>query len=186
MKKEAEKITKIINSCKQGDRKAQKQLFETYSGRMLALCQRYTKNEQEAEDLLIEGFIKIFENINNYKEVGLFEFWIKRIIINTCIDYYNKNNKYEFISMDNNTSEESFIIPSQYRFSEEDIMNSLKTIPNTLRVTFNLSVIDGYSNKEIADIMNTTTDTVKNNIYRAKKSLKELLLLKENEKGRRI
>ena len=65
-------------------------------------------------------------------------------------------------------------------------MNSLKTIPNTLRVTFNLSVIDGYSNKEIADIMNTTTDTVKNNIYRAKKSLKELLLLKENEKGSRI
>lgn len=182
MKKDSEKLTNIIKKCGEGNREAQKQLFELYSKKMLALCQRYTKDDMVAEDVLIDGFMKVYNNITKYEDRGVFDAWIKRIMINSCLDYLRDNKNNIVQEFDDNEMNYSFDISSDYAFSEEKILLCLKSLPNSLRVTFNLSAIDGYTNKEIADIMSTKVDIVKNNLCRAKKMLRDMLLeIKEKQ-----
>ncbi|MCF0210264.1 MAG: sigma-70 family RNA polymerase sigma factor, partial [Bacteroidales bacterium] len=94
MSTEHRNIGEIVSLCKQGDRKSQKTLFEVFSSQMLSLCFRYASSQEDAEDMLIEGFMRAFENIDSYKDNGCdFVFWLRKVMINNCINFLNKQNK---------------------------------------------------------------------------------------------
>jgi RNA polymerase sigma factor (sigma-70 family) len=184
MEKDSNKLHKIIEQCKKGDRRAQKQLFDLYSSHMLAVCQRYTKTNVEAEDLLIEGYMKMYDNLDKYEDKGMFEAWLKKIMVNNCLDYYYKNRKIETKPINENiVDDETVEITKEIKFSEEEILDSIRNLSNNLRLTFNLSVMEGYSHSEIAIKMGMSIGVVKTNIYRAKKELRNKLLSMHEKKG---
>lgn len=184
MEKDSNKLHNIIEQSKKGDRRAQKQLFDLYSSHMLAVCQRYTNTKEEAEDLLIEGYMKMYENLDKYEDKGMFEAWLVRIMVNKCIDYYYKSSKMETKQISENIIDnDSLEVEKDMRFSEEEILSSIRKLSNSLRLIFNLSVMEGYTNGEIATKLNMSIGVVKTNIYRAKRELRNMLLSTHKPKG---
>ncbi|MDR1006333.1 MAG: RNA polymerase sigma factor [Bacteroidales bacterium] len=185
---ENEDLKITIERCKQGDRISQKAIFEMYKDYMLALCQRYAKSNTEAEDMLMEGFLKVFQNIASFKELPTsdtrkpsFKSWVKKIIINNAINSFHYNKKHNTLET-NLSIEEVVNIETDYMFSEEELIYAIRKLPNKLRVIFNMAVIDDLHQDEIANILKTSKDAVKMSLYRARILLKKHLLLMLNEK----
>ena len=183
---------KIINGCKKSDKNAQRILYEQYSPLMRGLCQRYIGSASLAEDIMHEGFIKVFTNINQYKGIGSFEGWIKRIMINTSISYIKNNEKHnrsksfeeiselhiKSISEDyeidtENVDAKSLILHSD--FSKEEIMEVVRELPDGYRMVFNLYAVEGYKHKEIAEMLGIDTNTSKSQYSRARAVIREKL-----------
>jgi RNA polymerase sigma factor (sigma-70 family) len=171
----------LINGCKKGDKKAQKTLYDKYAAKMLGVCIRYFRNIDEAEDALQEGFIKIFNNIDKFRNEGSFEGWIRRIIVNTSLNYYKSNLKH-YYGTDYEELEE-FIEDDKLNFDNLSVAFLLKTIqdlPEGYRLVFNLYEIEGYSHKEIAEMLGVSVNTSKSQLMKAKRSLQKVLVKKEN------
>ena len=167
----------IIQGCKDKDARAQKQLFEKYAGTMLGVCMRYMKAQQEAEDVLQDGFIKVFEKFDRFTGEGSLEGWIKRIMINTALDQLRKNKKTNYhLDVD----EVGFMIPKEdmiiENLSAENLLKILDTIPEGYRVVFNLYAIEGYTHKEIGEQLGVSENTSKSQYSRAKAHLRKLLI----------
>ncbi|MCU0417526.1 MAG: RNA polymerase sigma factor [Cytophagaceae bacterium] len=168
----------LISGCVQGSRKAQQFLYQKYRGLLFAICCRYTKDKDEAKDIFQEAFIKIFENISNYRQQGSFEGWLKRITVNTALNYYRKNSKSVTSRID-----ESFEVeqdePAEISWiasiPEAVLLKSISDLPEELRVVFNLSAIENYSHKEIADLLQIKEDTSRTRLLRARRRLMEQL-----------
>lgn len=163
----------LINECVSGNPKAQKQLYDKFSGKMMGVCLRYTNSTEEAEDALQEGFVKIFSKIKDFKQEGSFEGWVRRIMVNCSLDSCRKNKKHnENVTID----KVDFMLTDSVSVIEsiaaEDLMKLIQTIPYGYRVVFNMFVIEGFSHKEIAEHLGITESTSKSQFLRARSYLK--------------
>ncbi len=165
----------LIRACIRKERWAQKLLYEEHYGKMMGVCLRYASNEEDALDILHEGFIKIFKNIGKYQPGTSLSSWMRRVIINTSIDYYRKTirRRTEDIEHAYNISSNDADAISQ--FTEQEILEAIQQLSPAYRTIFNLYVIEGYSHKEIANTLDITESTSRSNLVKARLKLKELL-----------
>ncbi|MEZ2413784.1 RNA polymerase sigma factor [Muriicola sp. E247] len=170
-------LKKLINQCKKGDRKAQEQLYRKYSSVLYGLCLKYSRNKTEAEDNLHDSFLTIYDKIDQFKFKGSFEGWLKRITVNTVLQKYRKAQYMNVVS--DNLSEEEDLDYDYPDVQLSTLLQYVQELPNKYRLTFNLYVLDGYTHKEISELLGTSTGTSKSNLSRAKMILKEKLK-KEN------
>lgn len=168
----------IITGCKKENRTAQKALYQKYKGILFAICLRYGKNKTEAEDFLQEGMIRVFNNIHQFKNQGSFEGWLKRIVVNTTLRQLKVNARLDTY----NTDWQDAPQPSHDRFrdklGEEEILEYIQMMPDGYRTVFNMFAIEGYSHKEIAEMLNISEGTSRSQYSRAKSYLQNLLLEK--------
>lgn len=171
----------LVNKCLEKDTLAQKQLFEVYSKRMMGVCLRYSKDSEEAQDVLQMGFIKIFEKLDMYNHKGSLEGWIRKIIVNTALDNVRKNkkllNNVEIEKMDyqlHNYNENAIDM-----LSTQDLLKVIQAMPTGFRTVFNMYVIEGYSHKEIAEELNISINTSKSQFSRARAYLQRVLIKEE-------
>lgn len=166
----------FIGRCLDNDSKSQGELYEHFAPKMFGICLRYTKNQVEAEDVLQDGFIKVFRYLKDYRSDGSLEGWIRRTMVNTAINYYKKKIKYQKdISLDQSdpikTEEESAID----RLSAMELLDLIRELPDGYRMVFNLNVIEGFTHKEIGDMLNISENTSKSQLSRARSVLQEKL-----------
>jgi RNA polymerase sigma factor (sigma-70 family) len=158
-----------ILGCKEKNTKHQEQLFRLLSGKLFGICLKYSRNYAEAQDNLQDGFLIIFEKINQYKNTGAFEAWAKRIMINNALQQYRNTTFLEIVND----------IPDENTFDLEDesvsltyLLQIIQELPDKYRMVFNLFVLDEYSHTEIAELLGITVGTSKSNLSRAKQILK--------------
>ena len=157
---------KIIEACIKGKARAQRELYKTFAPAMLAVCYRYARDKEEAEDFLQEGFIKVFQKIEQYDGKGSFEGWIKRIMINSAIDQLRKQ-KTQSVEIDESISELlQHIDPDE--LSMEYLFNIIQELPTGYRMVFNLYAIEGYSHKEIGQELGISESTSRSQYTRAR------------------
>lgn len=165
----------LINGCRRRDRTAQKRLYDTFSAKMYALCCRYVKDSMEAEDVLIGAFTKILDKIDQYKNEGSFEGWIRRIVVNESLTYLRRNrNMYLELELEAANYEPDYQTVSDH-LEAEDLLKMIGELPSGYRIVFNLYAIDGYSHKEIAEQLGISENTSKSQLSRARTYLQKLL-----------
>ncbi len=163
-------IRNIINGCLNGNRRDQELLYRRHAPKLYAVCLQYSGNDEEARDILQEGFIKIFENLSHYKYEGSFEGWMRRIIVNTALEKYrSRHNLYRVDDIDNIPELDSEPDSEDYSgLDAEDLMEIIRELPPKYRMVFNLFAIEGYSHKEIGEMVNISEGTSKSNLARAR------------------
>jgi RNA polymerase sigma factor (sigma-70 family) len=175
---------KLVADCIAHDIKAKKMLYELYAGKMFMVCMRYANNREDAEDILQDSFMKIFDNISKYRNEGSFEGWVKRIAANTAIKhYYKKNPMYPVTSIENieeTEEEDSFMDKLSNDNSMQDLLEMIRNLAPRYRMVFNLYAIDGHSHSEIAQLLNISEGTSKSQLSRAREVLKNQI--KEKQK----
>ena len=175
-------LNEIVVQCKRNDPNAQKQLYEAYKDILFATCKRYLKNEEDAEDVFVEAFFKIFSKINTYKGNGSFEGWMKRITVNECLMFLRKNKNFN-LSIEANQldfgKEES--INSDINFNE--LLEIMDLLPVGYRTVFNMYVIEGYKHREIAKKLGISINTSKSQLLAAKRKFQGLLKKKQIKIG---
>lgn len=164
-------LEELIANCKKGNRTAQEQLYRKYSRILFGICLKYSRNKTEAEDNLHDSFMTIFSKIDQFKHKGSFEGWIKRITVNTVLQKYRKEEYLNVVS--ENIQEEPEINSNYADISLATLLKYIQELPNKYRLTFNLYVLDGYTHKEIAGMLGTSSGTSKSNLARARMILKE-------------
>ncbi len=169
----------ILQGCIKNNPSAQKALYQKYSAKMLVVCYRYAHNREDAEDMLQEGFIKIFYQIHTFENRGSLEGWIRRIIVHTCINHLKKNKRFnESVDLIHATSiqvrEEN--IPSIIQAKE--IVECIRLLPLGYRTVLNLYAIEGYAHKEIAQMLDIEESTSRSQYTRAKAMLEDVLTKK--------
>ncbi|MFN8257814.1 MAG: sigma-70 family RNA polymerase sigma factor [Bacteroidales bacterium] len=168
----------LIERCRKNDRKAQKILYDKYASLMLAICMRYVYERSEAEDILQEGFLKIFTKISEFEGRGSFEGWMKRVFINTAITLYHKNSKH---NKNHYNIDDVHVIKSEKpafgesEFTNEELFNIIHSLPEGYKLVFNLYALEGYKHKEIAEMLNIDINTSKSQYSRAKKLIRKKL-----------
>lgn len=165
--KEKSLITKSIDN----NRDAQQQLFEQHSPKMLGVCRQYVKDMHHAEDLMLQGFLKVFTNLYTFKHEGNFEGWVRRIMVNTCISYLRKKNLVDLSDEDcvfNDAATESL-----ENTSVEDIQKLIDKLPEGYKMVFNLYALEGYKHKEIAEKLCISISTSKSQLFKARKLLQQ-------------
>lgn len=167
----------LIQGCLRKDITAQRELYDRYSPKMLAVCHRYAVNREDAEDMLQEGFVKVFLQIGSFEGRGSFEGWIRRIIIHTCINHLKKNKKFqenlELIHA-HGIPTRSEAIPSIVQAKQ--ITECIRLLPVGYRTVLNLFAIEGYSHREIGAILDIEESTSRSQYTRAKNLLETLLI----------
>lgn len=164
-------LEKLISQCRKQDRKAQETIYRNYSGKLFMICLKYAGNYEEAKDILQDGFIKIFQNITQFRGKGTFEGWMTRIMINTALKKYQ--NSSVFLSIEEEWVEEPEVEEDEELLSLNVLIDLVQELPERYRLVFNLYSLDGYSHKEIAQMLNITEGTSKSNLARARMKLKE-------------
>ncbi|MGV0845980.1 RNA polymerase sigma factor [Empedobacter falsenii] len=172
----------LIKACISNDLKAQRLLYEKYDARFFAVCKRYFTDIQQAEDALVKGFLKIFQNLENYSFEGSFEGWMRRIMINECLMELRKNKIFH-LNVDDYSSSISSNQEASQQIEEDDVMKLLDYLPEGCRLVFTLYVIEGYKHKEIAESLGITEGTSKSQLNLAKTKLKDMLSKNENIKS---
>lgn len=168
----------IIAGCLKNERKSQKALFEMFSSKMYGYCLRYTRNTAEAQDVLQEGFIKVFEKINTLKDARTLEGWMTRIFINMALSRYRKERsgpEWVEVSGAEMITEEEETEQNMDDLTPETVLEMMKQIPENYRTVLNLYAIDGLSHKEISSLLDTTESNSKSMLSRARKMMRDLL-----------
>lgn len=161
----------LIQECIQGNAMAQKLLYDTYSSRLYAICLRYSKNEEEAQDILQDSFVKIFTKLNTFQFSGSFEGWLKKITTNTAIEYYRKKIDVETVEEINFSP--YLAVDSEKNLEVEELLKMIQELPEGYRVIFNMYAIDGYTHSEIAQKLNISEGTSKSQLSRARAHLQK-------------
>lgn len=165
----------LILGCINEDRQMQQLLYDTFSGKMYGVCIRYSGNEEDANDILQEGFIKVFKSLGKFRSEGSFEGWIRRIFVNTSIEHFRKKVKlYNVSEVQENTIEDTELDALDI-LAAKDIIKIVNELSPGYKTVFNMHVIEGYSHKEIAGILGITEGTSKSQLARAKGVLKKLI-----------
>ncbi|MBZ9630907.1 sigma-70 family RNA polymerase sigma factor [Salegentibacter sp. LM13S] len=164
-------LEKLILQCKKQDIRAQEKLYRMYSGKLFGLCLKYSNNYQQAEDNLQDGFMTIFNKIDQYGDKGSFEGWMKRIVINTTLQKHRKEKYFEIIN--ENILEDPVVEIDDEEITTDFLLESIHKLPERYRQIFNLYALDGFSHKEIADMLNISVGSSKSNLARARNILKE-------------
>ena len=168
----------ILTGCIKGKQAAQRELFEKYSRLLLGVCNRYAQSIEEAEDIMQEGFVKIFINIKEFKGDGSLIAWMRRIMINTAITHYHKMRKHRYHDDLDEVSESRFEERTwgEAEFTKEELLNVIQRMPDGYRVVFNLYAVEGYKHREIAEILKIDENTSKSQYSRARRWLQERLI----------
>jgi RNA polymerase sigma-70 factor (ECF subfamily) len=169
----------ILAGCLENNAASQDALYLRYSPRMLGVCYRFAKNREDAEDMLQEGFIKVFSQIHQYRNEGALEGWIRRIIVHTCINVLKKNKKFSDcvdIAHAGSIGIREELIPSVMQAKE--VVECIRLLPLGYRTVLNLYAIEGYSHKEIAMVLDIEESTSRSQYTRAKSMLEEILIKK--------
>ena len=169
-------LEQLISNCKINDTKAQSELYTLFSGKLFSICLKYSKNYAEAEDNLQDAFITIFKKIEQYKNKGSFEGWLKRITINTALQRYRSKGVFEIVN-------EEAIVDETVNIEDDDndvslgfLLEIIQGLPDRYRLVFNLYVMDGYSHSDIAELLKINLGTSKSNLARARQILKNKIL----------
>jgi len=163
-------IKNIINGCLKGNRRDQELLYRRHAPRLYAVCLQYSGNDEEARDILQEGFIKIFENLIQYKHEGSFEGWMRKIMVNTALEKYRSRNPLHRVDdIDQIPELDAEPDSEDYAGLEAvDLIEIIRELPPKYRMVFNLFAIEGYSHKEISQMINISEGTSKSNLSRAR------------------
>ena len=163
----------LVKECLNENSKAQKALFDKFAPKMLSVCLRYMKNTEQAEDALQDGFIKVFRYLKSYENTGALEGWIRRIIVNTCLDELKKNKK---LLLNVSVEEVEYKLESndfvQEQMMADDLLKLIQSMPEGYRVIFNMFAIEGYTHQEIATKLGISESTSKSQYLRARAYLK--------------
>ena len=163
----------LVKECLNENSKAQKALFDKFAPKMLSVCLRYMKNTEQAEDALQDGFIKVFRYLKSYENTGALEGWIRRIIVNTCLDELKKNKK---LLLNVSVEEVEYKLESndfvQEQMMADDLLKLIQSMPEGYRVIFNMFAIEGYAHQEIATKLGISESTSKSQYLRARAYLK--------------
>lgn len=173
-----ERLQTIWNGCLSNDRKSQEQLYKLLAPRMLAVCMRYATDKDEAQDILQEGFIKMFRNMKNYRGEGSLEGWIRRIMVHCAISRYRKLKP--MVLVDDFAAEEAAVIPISSSYNDngleaKDLMKLVQKLPKTYRSVFNMYAIEGYSHQEIGTSLGMSELLSRTTLHRARTLLKDMV-----------
>ncbi|PKR81012.1 hypothetical protein CW751_07550 [Brumimicrobium salinarum] len=178
---ENDQLKKLIKRCIKHERAAQKQLFELFYGKMLGVCLRYTKDRDRAQEVVQTSFIKIFDKLEEFDFKGSFEGWVRRIMVNASIDAIRKRNRQPF------STDEEYMFNDSYSVQEHNLddditkikaeyaIEAIQELSPAYQTVFNLYVIENYSHKEIASILDISEGTSKSNLAKAKQNLRKIL-----------
>jgi RNA polymerase sigma-70 factor (ECF subfamily) len=175
----------LIKGCLENDRQMQQFLYKIYAPKMYGVCLRYAGNVEDANDLLQEGFIKVYINLSKFRSEGSFEGWIRKIFVNTSIEHFRRKTQlYNITEAQENTIEDADI-NALNKLAVKDIIQLINELSPGYKTVFNLYVVEGYSHKEIAAMLGITIGTSKSQLARAKSVLKKSLeaINHETEKG---
>jgi RNA polymerase sigma factor (sigma-70 family) len=165
----------FIKACVRRETWAQKLIYEEFYGSMMALCLRYAGNEEDAMDILHEGFIKVFRNIHKYQPDTSLPAWIRRIMVNTAIDFYRKTVRRRTDDLEAAFDLSSDEADAVSQCSEKQILEAIQMLSPVYRAVFNLFVLEGYSHREIGELLSITESTSRSNLVKARLKLKEIL-----------
>lgn len=169
----------IFIGCLNNDAIAQKELYHRYSPKMLSVCYRFSQNKEDAEDMMQDGFIKVFSQIHSFQQKGSFEGWIRKIMVHTCINHLKKNKKFNQ-SVDlihaNTIQVRNDNIPSLVQAKQ--VVECIRMLPVGYRTVLNLFAIEGYSHKEIAELLDIGESTSRSQYTRARQMLEDILVSK--------
>lgn len=175
-------VADLLDGCRRGDSKTQELLYKVLASKMLGVCTRYARNSYEAEEMLQLGFIKVFRKVNDFRGEGSFEGWIRRVMVNTAIEVYRKEQKsLNVVDLTDvhDTPQEMFDMDS---LEVKDLLAMVQELSVGYRLVFNLYAIEGYSHKEIAQQLGITEGASKSQLSRARAVLKDKLAKLEGKK----
>ena len=168
----------FIAACVRRERWAQQQMYETYYSQLMGVCLRYAVDEHEALDILHEGFLKIFRYIEKYEPGTSLQAWLRRIMVNTAIDYYRKKVRRRSEDI-NEVQQVATSAPGALdQIGEQEVLAAIRLLTPAYRTVFNMYVVEGYSHKEIADSLGISESSSRSNLVKARNRLKEILLQK--------
>ncbi len=175
-------LDEMIRGCRKGDPKAQRELYNRLSRRMLGICVRYVTVRAEAEDIMITGFMKVFDRISQFKGEGSFEGWIMKIMVNESLSYIRKNKAmWAEVDIDHASAQPDTTWAESHLHSD-DLLKLVQELPAGYRTVFNLYAIEGFSHKEIGEMLNINENTSKSQLSRARALLQSRLIVLEKEK----
>lgn len=171
-----EDLQRLIDGCVAGERSCQQQLYDLYSPKMLALCLRYADNQEESEEILQDGFLQVFRNIKQYKKIGTFEGWVRKIMINCALMRYRAKGRISRVfslteAQDYLTIADDFVD----RLGEKELILLIQKLPPAYRLVFNLYVFEGMKHKDVARLLNISEGTSKSNLSDARAILRRAL-----------
>ncbi|HEU4861424.1 MAG TPA: RNA polymerase sigma factor [Chitinophagaceae bacterium] len=175
-------LYKLLDSCRRGDRSSQDRLYRQYYAYSMGICLRYSRSRDEAIEILNDGFIKILSKIDKYSPGLSFKGWLRKVMINSAIDYFRRNEKH-YQSLDiSHVQYESSAETVFDKLGEQDIIAAIQLLPPSYRMVFNLYVIEGFKHEEIANQLNISVGTTKSNLAIARNKLKRILITEQTEK----
>ena len=173
----------LIEGCRSGQRKSQEALYKLYSAKMLGVCMRYATDRMEAEDMLQNGFVKVFNKLGDFRAEGSFEGWMRRIMVHCSIEYYRKHHKMmQVVDIDTACVDASVDPLAASNLGVQDLLAIISQLPPGYKMVFNLYAIEGYSHKEIGETMGITEGASKSQLSRARAILKEQILKMEGQR----
>jgi RNA polymerase sigma factor (sigma-70 family) len=174
----------LIKGCINNDRRMQEELYTRFAPKMYAVCLRYAGNAEEAEDILQEGFIKIFKKLSSFRSEGSFEGWIRRIFVNTSIEHFRRKTYLQPISEQEENTTEGKSLSVLDSLAEKDLIHLIQQLSPGYRTVFNMYVVEGYTHKEIGELLGISEGTSKSQLSRAKVILQEMVKKFNDEKAK--
>ncbi|HXB42395.1 MAG TPA: sigma-70 family RNA polymerase sigma factor [Bacteroidia bacterium] len=168
--------SELIKKCLDNDRSAQNKLYSLFAKKMMSVCYRYSKNLEDAEDTLNEGFMRVFEKLGSFKGIGSFEGWIRKVMVNVALEKFRKKN-IQFSEFNLNDAHDSVQMDTQEdvlsKLNAKELLNLVQKLPPVYQMVFNLYVFEGLKHKEIADMLGISEGTSKSNLSDAREWLKK-------------
>lgn len=169
-------LMEVVEDCLKGKESAMKKFYEHFQGFALSVCMSYCENRDDALEIMNDGFLKVFKSLDTIENIERLKPWLRRIMINVAIDHFRKNLKTQTTQLPENVIESNFGDTSIYaKLSSEDIMRAVQSLPTNYRLVFNLYAIEGYSHKEIGEMLNIAESTSRANLSLANGLLREKL-----------
>ncbi|MBK8699869.1 MAG: sigma-70 family RNA polymerase sigma factor [Saprospiraceae bacterium] len=169
-------LIQLIQASINGDSKSQERLFHSYAGKMMTLCRRYARSEAEAEDFLQEGFIRVFTYLQSFESSGSFDAWVRKVFVNTALKQIGKKQPYFEDIAEESFHRTSDDVDAVSKLSESEILALLDELPIGYKTVFNLFVIEGYSHREIGELLEIEESTSRSQLVKARKLLQDKIL----------
>jgi RNA polymerase sigma factor (sigma-70 family) len=166
----------LITGCLERNRRCQQGIYDIFASSMMVVCLRYSKSREEAEEIMQDAFIRMYRNLGQFKFMGSFEGWLRRIVVNCALQRYRgKYSGTQFVSLTDDFHQLPFVSGTEDRMDEKRLIQLIQILPPAYRMVFNLYVFDGYKHREIAGMLGITEGTSKSNLFDARRILKRYL-----------
>jgi RNA polymerase sigma factor (sigma-70 family) len=171
-----EQPVRLIQGCIAGDRNSQRQLYELYSPKMFTVCLRYSESREEAEEILQEGFLKVFESISKFRFEGSFEGWVRKIMVNSALQKYRRRYRlHAVVDIESTVLEDHYHGDIVSQISMKELLHMVQQLTPAYRTVFNLYVFEGYKHREIAELLGVSEGTSKSNLSDARSVLQRMI-----------